>query len=316
MFTQILVLLDGSKRAEQAIAVAKRLSETTHAPLNLLSVIDEDLTQLRQSASLACNSLVEAVQQEEAYREDYLAHIVQYYHLPLPQTTYRARRGPLLPTILATIQEYHIDLVILCSHSDIAESSQQLGSVAKQLIAQSAVPLLILKDGGSAPHSGYPDMRRPLHSVEIVVALDGTDLAEQAIPLAAHLISAIASPARGTVHLVHIHCLPPSQVQLPREHLRRTEEYQQALHYVRQQARKLQEQEGQHLNIATLYSIFPALDIQSGLLHFAEKRYGKVIGASDLLAMYTHLRPQRAHTIHTCITTDVLTTIQLPLFVV
>ena len=47
MFTQILVLLDGSKRAEQAIAVAKRLSETTHATLNLLSVILAMYTHLR-----------------------------------------------------------------------------------------------------------------------------------------------------------------------------------------------------------------------------------------------------------------------------
>jgi nucleotide-binding universal stress UspA family protein len=316
MFTQILVLLDGSKRAEQAIAVAQRLQETTHASLNLLSVIDPSSEPSGLDIPHVFESLGTAIQQEEEEKASYLASLVQHYRLPLSQTVRLVLQGPLFSTILSTLQEYHIDLVILCSHRVTAQNEQRLGHVAQQLMAQSRVPLLILKERGALPHSAYPDPHRPLHSVEIVVALDGSAVAEQAILPAAHLVSALAFPTRGTVHLVHIHCLAPAQLQWTREQIRETAQYQQSLHYVREQARLLQEREGDHLHLATLYSVVPASDITAGLIQFAEHRYGKVAGGSDLVTMYTHQRPHRADASNSCITADILPGIHLPLFVI
>ncbi|WP_172632049.1 universal stress protein [Dictyobacter arantiisoli] len=115
---------------------------------------------------------------------------MQHYQLPLSQTARLIRQGAVIPTILSTIQEHQIDLVILCSHGTTERRNKHLGSVAQQLITQNTVPLLILKNGWGAPHTTYPDMHRSPHSLEIVVALDGSEQSERALLPAAHLISA------------------------------------------------------------------------------------------------------------------------------
>ncbi|GCF08676.1 universal stress protein [Dictyobacter arantiisoli] len=68
MFKHILVLLGGSKRAEQAIEGAKRSSETTHASLSLLLVIDPDAEKVNLSVPLVFDNLDKAIEQEEDHR--------------------------------------------------------------------------------------------------------------------------------------------------------------------------------------------------------------------------------------------------------
>src|SRR5690242_6063465 len=93
MFTQILVLLDGSKRAEQAIEVAHRLQETTHASLHLLSVIDPASEPSGLHIPHDFERLDTAIQQEEEEKASYLASLVQHYRLPLSQTVRLVRQG-------------------------------------------------------------------------------------------------------------------------------------------------------------------------------------------------------------------------------
>ncbi|GCE20161.1 universal stress protein [Dictyobacter kobayashii] len=293
MFQHILVLLDGSQRAEQAIVLAQKLSSQKQVRLSLLSVIDPESKDLRLSLSNVFDDLSAAIEAEEKRISAYLAQVVKKYQLIDGQCHCYIQHGSVIPTILQAIKELQSDLVIMCSHGRSERRSTHLGSVAQQLTRQTPVPLLVLKNGEAIPSSAYPDQRRPLHAIEIAVALDGTADSEQAILPAAQLVSAIAAPSKATVHLVHVIPSEHESIEEGLQLIKQTPEYNQACRYVHELERRLQAEAGASLNIMTTSSVFPARDIPAALTYFAEQRYGKIAGGSDMLAMYSRGRPSR-----------------------
>lgn len=317
MFQHILVLLDGSQRAEQAIILAQRLSsQLQQVRLSLLSVIDPESEDLRLSLSNVFDDLATAIEAEEKRITAYLTGVVQTYHLTDSRFHCYIQHGSVIPTILRAITELQCDLVIMCSHGRSERRSLHMGSVAQQLTRHCPIPLLVLKNGEAIPATAYPDQRRPLHAIEIAVALDGTPESEQAILPAAQLVAAIAAPNKATVHLVHI---LPSQAKSIKEGIKRlryTPEYERACHYVHELERRLLVEDGANLNIMATSSVFPAADIPSALAYFAEQRYGKVAGGSDLLAMYSRGRPSRDRASSAHMTETTLNTTDKPILII
>ncbi|GHO83106.1 universal stress protein [Dictyobacter formicarum] len=314
MFKHILVLLDGSQRAEQAIILAQKLSSQIPVRLSLLSVIDPESKDLRLSLSNVFDDLSTAIEAEEKRITAYLISVVQKYHLTDVRFHCYIQDGSVIPTILRAIEELQCDLVIMCSHGRSERRSQHLGGVAQQLTRHCPIPLLVLKNGEAIPTTAYPDQRRPLHAIEIAVALDGTPESEKAILPAAQLVVAIAAPNKATVHLVHILPLQAQSINEGIKRLRYTPEYERACHYVHELERRLQVEDG--LNIMTTSSVFPAADIPSALAYFAEQRYGKIAGGSDLLAMYSRGRPDRDQASSAHMTEATLSTTDKPILII
>src|SRR5947209_8058059 len=203
MFQRILVPLDGSTRAEQAIPVAARIARASDGSIILLRAV----TTLLEYASYAIYpSMItgEAVEADSKAATIYLKAVADSRDLAGIEVTTKIETGIVAPTLLDSIKEEQADLVVMCSHGNTGLKRWLLGSVAQQVARHCPVPVLILREGGQQPTSSYPDRLHPLHTPRALVALDGSKLAETALVPAAHLVAALAAPARGSLFLTRV----------------------------------------------------------------------------------------------------------------
>jgi len=208
MFKRILVPLDGSARAERALPVAARIAHASGGTVVLLRVADI-LTEYGASVygSYVAQTplLIEGVLETELARaKDYLAGVAQSESLAGIKTETLALSGAVAPAILDLARTQQVDLIVICSHGYTGFKRWLLGSVAQKIARYSPVPVLVLREDGSAPTCSYPDTLRPLHTLMALVALDGSELAERALAPAAHLVAALAAPAPGTLLLTKV----------------------------------------------------------------------------------------------------------------
>ena len=189
MFERILVPLDGSSVAERALPVTTRLAQaSSHGSIVLVRAVSST--------------------QSRTIREAHLASAHKYLNQLLPlhmghglSIERVARLGPATSTILATAQAHATDLIVMCSHGYTGIARTILGSIAREVVYQSPLPILLLRAEGPLPTETHPDAHR---TPRILVGLDGSAYAKQALLPAASLITALATPAQGAVHLTRV----------------------------------------------------------------------------------------------------------------
>lgn len=177
-YRSILVPLDGSPFAEQALPFALGIAARTGA-LVQVALVHHPVPAL--ATALEVPEIEAQLDQEARSRE-------QGY---LTSTVDRARARanvPITATVLdgavADALEEHIektgaDLLILTTHGRGPMSRFWLGSVADQLMRRLHIPILLIRPAGEQ----VPDLRLD----RIMVALDGSPFAEQAIAAATAL---------------------------------------------------------------------------------------------------------------------------------
>ena len=190
MNAPILVPLDGSGLAEQALPFAEALAILSGSPLVLLYAsyvaevfgIDSSETQVQELAAA------------EAYLRKIAVHL--------------KRRGLAVETcapyglagraIAREASARHAWLIVMATHGRGTFGRFFSGSVAADVIRRATVPLLLLR----AWHAG--DARARLADGQtIVVPLDGSELAETALPVAQALAASLNSP------LLLVRAVPP-----------------------------------------------------------------------------------------------------------
>ena len=278
MFQRILVPLDGSSRAEQALPIAARITRASGGSVLLFHVITAPLQfgpymfgpSMQQSTLLR-----EAVNAAIAESVAYLSKAAHSHDLEGAETKVVMFSGPVAWTILDTAKEQHVDLILMVSHGHTGFKRWALGSVAQQVARSSPVPVLVLREGGSVPSSAYPDRTRPLHALAATVALDGSPLAEAAIFPAANLVAALAAPAKGSLHLTRI-------VQLPRgddewggrqrmDPLLEEQAIDDAACYLRKIADNLRDSLEREFNLSITWSVAGDTDVADALMKIAEQ---------------------------------------------
>ena len=174
MYERILVPLDGSETAEAALAYVQVLP--SHR-VRLLAVESDraDLTAIC-TAARDCQTYLEAI--AEPLRE-------QGRHVET-MVVFGNPAGQII-ALAATA-----DLVVIGSHGHGAVGRFVLGSVADQVARHAPVPTLIVRGG--------PEAAPAVRLTRIVVPLDGSTLAEQALPVAATLAADLGIP----IHLVRV----------------------------------------------------------------------------------------------------------------
>ena len=90
------------------------------------------------------------------------------------------------PTLTKYVQELGVDLVVMATHGRGGVRRAWLGSVADQLIRSLNVPVLLVR-----PRDGAQPAQSATVPTDILVPLDGSALAEEAIPLAVALALAL-----------------------------------------------------------------------------------------------------------------------------
>ncbi len=187
MFREIMVPLDGSERAEQALPCAVQLAKGMASTVHLVSV-DDFLAAV--SSTLPAPYIPPGVYEAELEQVTaYLTAIRQRLAGEGLQIRSEVLTGTPAVCLLAYEQSAHIDLLVMCSHGRGGIARFALGSVAERLLRHGTAPVLLVR-AFSAP----PDLTR------VVVPLDGSVLAQ----LALQTVSALESSGIREVTLLRV----------------------------------------------------------------------------------------------------------------
>ncbi|MDQ2884636.1 MAG: universal stress protein [Chloroflexota bacterium] len=313
MFERILVPLDGSPRAEQALPVAARIARASGGSIHLLQVFS---LMIEYDGGLAPVSYVteQSVDAELTQGTDYLRTVAASLQLSGIQTTIEVVFGLPAQYILAAAATRKVDLIVMCSHGRTGFARWALGSVAHTLAHESTVPTLILRESEPTSLLSSTDNMRPLCAL---VPLDGSELSEAALAPAAHLVTALAAPAQGALHLAQIVTLAPAEegfvIEINEETLQRTRTY------LAQVAERLQTtMKDSKLFITS--SVELEKDVSSALAHLAEHGSARKetggIDSCDLIAISTHGRGGMERWVIGSVTDRLLTSTKLPMLIV
>jgi len=308
MFQHILVPLDGSFRAEQALPVASRIARSTGGSVLLLQVVSPPIDY---SGGLAMVPLVteQVIESEIAEATGYLKTVAASPLLAGVFTRTEVMFGTPALHIIAAAEAYGVDLVVLCSRGRTGFTRWALGSVAHTLVHQSTVPILVLRQSETDSLLSRVDTAQPFRAL---VPLDGSPLAETALVPAAYLTSALAAPAQGTLHLAQVVKNFQTTAEEGFVSELNEEALQRAVNYLAAVAERLQTTV-KHLKLSITYAVEPGTDVASSLLSLAE--HGGE-GGCDLIAISTHGRGGLERWVMGSVTERLLNTTKLPMLIV
>lgn len=190
MFRKILVPLDGSSIAEQAIPVAVAIARASRASIDLI----RSHARLKWLATEESEELEHAEWHEAArYLEAIAGEIRATADVAVTMTV---PWGDAIECICARAEEDGADLIVMTSHGRTGFSRAWLGSVADAVVRNSSVPVLMLRVAEANlphPHVG-PHFRR------ILVPLDGSSFSTGILPAA----SAFAAIDDARIQLLRV----------------------------------------------------------------------------------------------------------------
>jgi nucleotide-binding universal stress UspA family protein len=172
MYRTILVPLDGSPLAEQALPLAVSIAQRAHARLRLVRVHHHPAIHITPGKPRV------AAETERSYLESVAATAKATGGVP---TEAALLDGPVAATLCKHAMEVKSNLMVMTTHGRGPLSRFWLGSTTDDLVRNTPVPLLIYHPvPGRPPPADFRFHR-------ILVPLDGSDVAEEAIGPAAEM---------------------------------------------------------------------------------------------------------------------------------
>ena len=173
----VIIPLDGSGLAEQALPLGMSIAERTGVELLLLRVISAPTVPVQTSKKFITIDELVAAAEEDA--EIYLQAVME--SLENVKVSYATTVGIAGECIAEVAEERDASYIVMSTHGYTGISRWALGSVADRVLHLTKCPLMIMR-----PHEGerslvnisIPDIQR------LVVPLDGSPLAEQVLPYA------------------------------------------------------------------------------------------------------------------------------------
>jgi nucleotide-binding universal stress UspA family protein len=140
-YHKILVALDGSADAESALMHAISLARDQHARITLLTVGPS----VNRSAAVGTAPPPDLID----VHQDILREATTLIPRDVGVTT-RLERGEAAATILRIAREEDDDLIVMGSHGHSRIHRALLGSVSEKVLAQSEIPVLLMRGNGCA----------------------------------------------------------------------------------------------------------------------------------------------------------------------
>ncbi|RAQ94190.1 universal stress protein [Thermogemmatispora tikiterensis] len=321
MFHRILVPLDGSQRAEQALPVAARLARASGGSLILARIVQTGTALLWAPTALDPVTMHSWLESATEAAEAYLQHVAALPILHDVPTEKIVRSGLPADQLLRLGPEVGADLLVLCSHGYRGLQRWALGSVALRLIRHALIPVLVLRAHGEMLAGPQPGYERPFRAV---VPLDGSVRAKAALEPAAALIHALAAPAPAALHLlavVEADEEEPADEAAQHERERRLARARRYLATTVEQIRAgLVAPQVAGLQLELTWSVHTGSDVAQTILDVAEQGQDladtPLSRGCDLLAMSTHGREGLQRWLLGSVTERVLARTRLPLLIV
>lgn len=145
MYKQIVVPLDGSELAEEALKQAKNLAQSSGSPLKLVRVVDTYRSQSLPATGMAMDYalLSELAEEEIADAKQYLTNKVEEVKAEGIQVSGDVLHGPIARQICSVASED--DIIVMSSHGRTGIKRWFLGSVAEEVMRNAECPVLLHK---------------------------------------------------------------------------------------------------------------------------------------------------------------------------
>ncbi|HVO92361.1 MAG TPA: universal stress protein [Terriglobales bacterium] len=176
MFTRLLIPLDGSKTAEQAMPWARRFADSFKLPVELLAVVDVGTLLTSSERARRFDNLVEQASREsKAYLERISGRFAG------SRVKRSVEQGSAADLIIEKAVADKSTLIAMTTHGRSGLNRWLLGSVAEKVLHATTNPLLLVRAAVTGKAEGEAVPR------SIVVPLDGSELAESVFPIVANI---------------------------------------------------------------------------------------------------------------------------------
>ena len=274
MASRILIPLDGSPLAEQALSCAIKLACGLSAELVLFRAvwIPSDVVGVLDEASVELKTIVAPLVAEA---NDYLGALSGQLRPVSLDVRHVVRHGPAAEAILDYANEARVDQIVMATHGYSGIKRWTHGSVAERVLQTARVPLMLVR---VSEQDVTRDWREPMRCQRILVPLDGSPVAEQILPTVTTLAQSLgAQLILFQVPIAHVSGWMTGEWYLPVQGVLETAE-EDAQAYLCAAAKDLREQ-GLDVVIATGIG-----SVANCIVEYADANQ------VDLIAMCTHGR--------------------------
>jgi len=146
MYQHILVPLDGSELAEQAIPHARKLAQPP-AHISLLRAMPQEyIAAVEQAGRYASKfSTEETLANAEAEERAYLQRMAQKLQQEGYQITTQVTRHGAAEAILNYANHHDVELIVIASHGRSGIQRWILGSVTQKVLHSAHIPVLVIR---------------------------------------------------------------------------------------------------------------------------------------------------------------------------
>jgi nucleotide-binding universal stress UspA family protein len=140
MYKRVLLTLDRSSLAEQALPHAVAVANAFEASVELLAVVPIGDREAMFGTGVNVNWESEVAQYEE-----YLAGVLSRVQQEDLQVHSEVRRGDVADEILRHVEEADVDLIVMSTHGRSGLGRWVYGSVADRVLRHATVPVLLVR---------------------------------------------------------------------------------------------------------------------------------------------------------------------------
>ncbi|MEK7443028.1 MAG: universal stress protein [Chloroflexota bacterium] len=167
MFRKILIPLDGSELAEQAMPAAMALARQSHGEILLLRVPVFETAVMPAFGGYGVLYPEQSLEHSRAEAREYLKSTQK--NIAAPDVTCRALivDGDVASAIVDVAKEENVDVIVMSTHGYSGMTRWVMGSVTERVLGDASCPVYVVR---------APELPR-----HVMITLDGSEFAERAL---------------------------------------------------------------------------------------------------------------------------------------
>ena len=179
MFKRILIPLDGSALAANALKPAMRIAQAQEGETLLLRVVEPVPVMMGDAFGQPLVWPIETTTELSAAAQRYLDAVKEEWQPVLPKINTCVEVGTPANSIIGHAEQHDIDLIVMTTHGTSGIERWMMGSVAERVLRNAPCPVLILRGEESLTH--------------MMITLDGSYLSEMVLEPALALASSLGA---------------------------------------------------------------------------------------------------------------------------